>query len=598
MRKKVIAVILASTMAAAGCVPVWAEAEGGDVVVLYTNDIHCAVNEDEENQVLGYAKVAGLKKQLEEEGNEVVLVDIGDAIQGDVIGTLSEGEYIIDIMDQVGYDLAVPGNHEFDYGMEQFLSLTEEASFPYVSCNFTDLTTNETVFEPYEIMKLGGKQIAFLGICTPKTITSSTPKYFQDESGEFIYGFAQDDDGTALYECVQEAADAAREEGADYVIAVSHLGIDASCSPWTSSEVIENTSGIDVFLDGHSHSVVEGDMVKNKDGEEVLLTSTGTKLASVGELTISADGTMTSALVSDGMEADPETESFISEINTEFEDVLNEVVAKTDVALVVNDPETLDQEEPVRLVRTSETNLGDLCADAYRAVTGADIGFANGGGVRADIAAGDITYADIISVQPFGNEICMVEATGQQILDALEMGVMDLPAESGGFQQVSGITFEVHTYIDSSVQVDADGMFVGVDGEYRVKNVKVGGEDLDLNATYTVASHNYMLKNGGDGFNMFQECNMPLEDIMLDNQALIQYITEDLGGTVGEEYANPYGDGRITIVEDAAAAGTEESADETAETTETTEEAVTEEGAETASTEEPAAEEAIEEPAA
>ena len=215
------------------------------------------------------------------------------------------------------------------------------------------------------------------------------------------------------------------------MIAVSHLGIDASCSPWTSSEVIENTSGIDVFLDGHSHSVVEGDMVKNKDGEEVLLTSTGTKLASVGELTISADGTMTSALVSDGMEADPETESFISEINTEFEDVLNEVVAKTDVALVVNDPETLDQEEPVRLVRTSETNLGDLCADAYRAVTGADIGFANGGGVRADIAAGDITYADIISVQPFGNEICMVEVTGQQILDALEMGVMDLPAESG-----------------------------------------------------------------------------------------------------------------------------------------------------------------------
>ena len=550
MNKKILSFILAASMTAACSTAVSAAEQEGGIVVLYTNDIHCAVNEDEENQVLGYARIAGLKKQLEAEGNDVILADMGDAIQGDVIGTLSEGEYIIDIMDQVGYDLAVPGNHEFDYGMDQFLSLAEEASFSYLSCNFKDLTSGEPVFEPYEMMEADGKTIAFIGICTPKTITSSTPKYFQNEDGEFIYGFEQDEDGTALYECVQEAADSARNEGADYVIALSHLGIDASCTPWTSSEVIENTSGIDVFLDGHSHSVIEGETVKNKDGENVLLTSTGTKLSSVGELTIAEDGTFSSALISGGMEADPETEAYINDINTEFEGILNEVVAETDVALVVNDPATADQEEPVRLVRTSETNLGDLCADAYRAVTGADIGFCNGGGIRADIAAGDITYSDIISVQPFGNEICMVEATGQQILDALEMGVMDLPAESGGFQQVSGISFEIHTYLDSSVQLDADGMFQSVDGEYRVQNVKINGEDLDPEKTYTVASHNYMLKNGGDGFNMFQNCNMPLEDIMLDNQALIQYITEDLGGTVGEQYADPYGEDRIVIVEE------------------------------------------------
>lgn len=550
MNKKILSFILAASMTAACSTAVSAAEQEGGIVVLYTNDIHCAVNEDEENQVLGYARIAGLKKQLEAEGNDVILADMGDAIQGDVIGTLSEGEYIIDIMDQVGYDLAVPGNHEFDYGMDQFLSLAEEASFSYLSCNFKDLTSGEPVFEPYEMMEADGKTIAFIGICTPKTITSSTPKYFQNEDGEFIYGFEQDEDGTALYECVQEAADSARDEGADYVIALSHLGIDASCTPWTSSEVIENTSGIDVFLDGHSHSVIEGETVKNKDGENVLLTSTGTKLSSVGELTIAEDGTFSSALISGGMEADPETEAYINDINTEFEGILNEVVAETDVALVVNDPATADQEEPVRLVRTSETNLGDLCADAYRAVTGADIGFCNGGGIRADIAAGDITYSDIISVQPFGNEICMVEATGQQILDALEMGVMDLPAESGGFQQVSGISFEIHTYLDSSVQLDADGMFQSVDGEYRVQNVKINGEDLDPEKTYTVASHNYMLKNGGDGFNMFQNCNMPLEDIMLDNQALIQYITEDLGGTVGEQYADPYGEDRIVIVEE------------------------------------------------
>lgn len=551
MKKNVLYPILAVAVSSLWMIPVSAEEQSGDIVVLYTNDVHCAVAEDEENKVLGYAKAAGLKKQLEEEGNEVALVDAGDSIQGDVIGTLSDGEYIIDIMNQVGYDLAVPGNHEFDYGMEQFLSLADKAEFPYVSCNFQDLATGESVFEPYEIMELGGKKIAFLGICTPKTITSSTPKYFQDETGEYIYGFCQDEDGTALYECVQESADAAKAEGADYVVAVAHLGIDESCSPWTSSEVIENTSGIDVFLDGHSHSTIESETVKNKDGEEVLLSSTGTKLAAVGELTISPDGTMETQLVTDGMEADAETETYIAEISEEFEEVLNEVVAKTEVPLVINDPETIDQEEPVRLVRVSETNLGDLCADAYRAAVGADIGFANGGGVRVDIAAGEITYNDIISVQPFGNEICMVEATGQQILDALEMGVSALPAEYGGFLQVSGITFEVHTYIDSSVRTDENGMFVSVDGEYRVKNVKVGEDDLDLAKTYTVASHNYLLSEGGDGLNMFMDCNMPLESVMLDNQALIQYITENLGGTVGEEYADPYGQERIVIVEEA-----------------------------------------------
>ena len=319
MNKKILSFILAASMTAACSTAVSAGEQEGGIVVLYTNDIHCAVNEDEENQVLGYARIAGLKKQLETEGNDVILADMGDAIQGDVIGTLSEGEYIIDIMDQVGYDLAVPGNHEFDYGMDQFLSLAEEASFSYLSCNFKDLTSGEPVFEPYEMMEAGGKTIAFIGICTPKTITSSTPKYFQNEDGEFIYGFEQDEDGTALYECVQEAADSARDEGADYVIALSHLGIDASCTPWTSSEVIENTSGIDVFLDGHSHSVIEGETVKNKDGENVLLTSTGTKLSSVGELTIAEDGTFSSALISGGMEADPETEAYINDINTEFD---------------------------------------------------------------------------------------------------------------------------------------------------------------------------------------------------------------------------------------------------------------------------------------
>lgn len=551
MKRKLFVGLVTLGMVAGTCVPAMAQEEEGNLVVLYTNDVHCAVVADEESQVLGYSKVAGLKKELEAAGDTVALVDAGDAIQGEAIGTLSSGEYIVDIMNQVGYDLAVPGNHEFDYGMENFLELTEKAEYPYISCNFVDLTADAPVFDAYEILDMDGTKVAFVGICTPKTITSSTPKYFQNDQGEYIYGFRQDGDGTAFYDSVQEAVDAARGEGADYVIAVAHLGIEASCSPWTSSEMIENTTGIDAVLDGHSHSTIEGEKVKNKDGEEVLLTSTGTKLAAIGKLTISEDGVFTSELVSGEVASDPETEEYISGITTEFDEMLGEVVAKTDVPLVINEPSTLDQEEKIRLIRRAETNLGDLCADAYRAVAGADVALVNGGGIRVDILPGDITYNDIISVHPFGNELCMVEATGQQLLDALEMGAMAVPDEFGGFLQVSGLTYEIHTYLDSAVTTDENGLFTGVDGEYRVKNVKVGGEDLDLEKTYTVASHNYLLNDAGDGMCMFQDCNMLLENIMLDNQVLITYITENLGGVVGEEYAEPYGQGRIVAVETA-----------------------------------------------
>ena len=545
MKKRLLGTL---TLAMAVSMGMAAGAEG-DIVVLYTNDVHCAVAQDDENQVLGYAKVAALKEELEEAGSEVILVDAGDAIQGEAIGTLSNVEYLVQIMDEVGYDIAVPGNHEFDYGMEQFLKLAEEADYDYISANFTDLTTGEPVFDAYEIEEEGGVKIAFVGVCTPKTITSSTPVYFQNDAGEYIYGFRQDETGAALYDCVQSAVDAARAEGADYVIAVTHLGIEAECSPWMSTELIGNTNGIDVVLDGHSHSTIEGDLVKNKDGANVLMTSTGTKLSAIGKLTIAEDGALSSELVYDYEGSDPEVEAFIAGIQAEFEETLNQVVAKTDVALVINEPSTLDKEEKIRLVRNAETNLGDLCADAYRYVSGADVALVNGGGIRTDILAGDITYDDIISVHPFGNELCMVEATGQQILDALEMGARVTPEENGGFLQVSGLTYEIHTDMESTVKLDENGMFQGMLGDYRVQNVMIGDEPLDPDKTYTVASHNYMLKNAGDGINMFTECELLLEDIMLDNQVLITYITEGLGGVVGEEYAEPYGQGRIVAVE-------------------------------------------------
>lgn len=547
MKKKLLALTLVLMLLLAGCgsaapaeTPAPAPAEetaylglDNDIVILYTNDVHCAVDDN-----LGYTGLATVKNALEAQGKHVVLVDNGDAVQGDTIGTLSNGEYIIDIMNEVGYDVATPGNHEFDYGMDQFFALTEQANFPYVSANFVDNDGN-TVLDPYVIKDVAGVKIAFVGISTPKTITTSTPKYFQDDNGNYIYSFQQDETGEKLYAAVQSAVDAARAEGAQFVIALAHLGIEEDCSPWTSSEVIVNTTGIDAVLDGHSHSMIQGEKVKNKDGAEVLLSSTETKLAYIGCLTIKDDGSMSTTLISDnGMK------EFIGGIQEEFEELVNTVVASTDVDLIIKDPASGE-----RIVRVSETNLGDLCADAYRAMSGADVAIVNGGGVRADIPAGDITYGQIIAVHPFGNEMCVVECTGQEILDALELGCSKLPAESGGFLQVSGMTYTVDLNVESTVKLDENGMFVEVEGERRVKDVTIGGEPLDPEKTYTLASHNYKLKDCGDGYSMFAD-NVFLQDsVMIDNQVLINYIVDVLGGTVGEEYADPYGQGRITIIE-------------------------------------------------
>ena len=514
-----------------------------DLAILYTNDVHCAVDSG-----IGYAGVAALKQQLLDEGCYVALVDAGDAVQGDAIGTLSKGSYIIDIMNKVGYDAATPGNHEFDYGMDRFFELRDMAEFPYVSSNFVDLATGEPVLEPYTMLAFNGVKVAFVGVSTPLTISTSTPVFFQDADGNFIYGFGQKDGASGFYGIVQQAVDDAIADGATYVIALTHLGIDAVTSPYTSSELIENTRGIDVVIDGHSHSTVECERVKNLDGERVLLTQTGTKLNAVGMLYITKDGSMSTGLVTDYTEKDADTEAYIAQIQAQFEELLNEVVAKSDVDLTIFEPGT---DPAVRIVRNSETNLGDLCADAYRYISGADVAFVNGGGVRTDIAKGDITYGDIIKVHPFGNELCMVEATGQEILDALEMGSRATPEESGGFLQVSGLTYEIHTYVPSSVTLDENNMFVSVDGEYRVKNVTVGGEPLDLNKVYTLASHNYMLKSAGDGYTMFQDNKFLLDSIMIDNQVLINYIVDGLNGVVGANYIDPHGQGRIVAVETA-----------------------------------------------
>ena len=598
--------LLALCMTFTFAVPQSAAAQEEEITILYTNDIHSYIDNNSGDEAgWNYAKLAHLKDSYK----NVLLVDAGDHIQGTAYGSMDKGEMIMDLMVMAGYDLATVGNHEFDYGMDRAMEVMTGYAVPYVSCNFyheKEGKRGENVLDSYRIFETGGKKIAFIGVTTPESFTKSTPAYFQDANGNYLYSFCEDETGEAFYAQIQATVDSARAAGADYVIVVGHLGNVGITPRWTSEQVIKNTTGIDAVIDGHSHETYDT-TYPNKDGKEIPVTQTGTKLANIGKLTIRTDGTITTEMVSvvpdggsatyvvqkgdslsriarnvlgssdswrviyeanrdkisrpnvirpgmvltipggsapneDGKFVDVATDTFIKNIQAQYNESLKVVLGHTDVALTVNNPETGQ-----RAVRNAETNLGDLCADAFRYQLGTDIGLMNGGGIRADIAPGDITYNDTLSVFPFGNMCCAVEATGQQIKDALEMGASSYPQESGGFLHVSGLTFTIDSSIPSSVQMDEKGNFLGVSGAYRVTDIMVNGEPLDLNKTYTVASHNYMLKSGGDGMSMFNGTNVIQDDVMVDVDALSSYIEEKLGGNVGAEYADPKGQGRITI---------------------------------------------------
>ena len=524
----------------------------GEVCILITSDVHCGIENG-----FGYAGLYEIRENLEGQGYDTILIDDGDSIQGDTIGTLSQGEAIIDLMNEMGYDAAIPGNHEFDYGTDRFLELTGMADYPYISCNFNQ--EGEPVFDPYVMIETCGMKIAFVGMTTPVTFKSSTPGCFQDDEGNYIYSFMQEDmTGEALYQAVQDAVDAARADGADYVFAMGHLGNEAACEPWTYGDVIANTTGIDAFFDGHSHDTDEITML-NADGEEVTRYAVGTKLSCIGYMFISPDAGITDAGIWKWdndicapvlLGIENEMSEQVALALADVEASMGEVIASTDVDLFIYDPVEVDEDgDPIRMIKRSEMNLGDLCADAVRAVSGADIGLVNGGGIKSNIPAGDITYGDILNVNPYGNQVCLVEVTGSQILDALEWGARSVPEECGAFLHVSGLTYEIDMNVTSGCTSDENGLCTGITGTRRVSNVMVGDQPLDPNATYTVAGWDFVILKNGDGFSAFDGCTVLSDGLMSDSQALIKYITEDLGGVVGEEYEDPYGQGRITIVQ-------------------------------------------------
>lgn len=524
-----------------------------EIIVLYTNDVHTHID----NELLRYSNIAKMKQELAAAGAEVLLVDAGDHIQGTAFGSMDKGATIVKLMNASGYDLATLGNHEFDYGMEGALNVIQWAGFPYVSANFYNENNGmvgDSVLDAYKVFDFGETEVAFVGITTPESFTKSTPAYFQDAKGNYIYGIAGGADGKELYSTVQTAIDAASKE-ADIVIALGHLGDDPASMPWTSEELIANTTGLDAFIDGHSHSTVEGKAVKDLAGNDVWLTQTGEYLDAIGKMTIKTDGTITTELITEYALADENVkaieDSWISEIDTKLGQVVGSI------------SDTLDNYDADgnRLVRSQETNTGDFAADALYYLfdnmdMDVDVAIMNGGGIRNKAVTGALSYLTCKEIHTFGNVACLQTVTGQQILDALEWGAKDAgAAENGGFLQVSGLKYTIDTNIPSTVQKDEKGVWIGgPTGAYRVKDVQVlnnqtgAYEALNLNAEYNLAGYNYTLRDLGDGFAMFDGAVNVLDYVMEDYMVLANYIGSFANGAV-TGYAEPQG--RITVTAEA-----------------------------------------------
>lgn len=535
--KKILAFLFFFTILICPCAAVPKE----DIIILYTNDVHCGVEDN-----IGYAGLSFYRNEMKKLSPYVTLVDAGDWAQGGTIGSISEGEYIIDIMNAVKYDIAVPGNHEFDYRMPQFLKFAESLDCGLIACNFRDLRTGEIILQPYKILEYGGVKVAFIGAITPETYTTSTPSYFKDKNGNFIYSFDGEEDGKKLCRTIQNNVDEVKAKGADYVILVAHLGEYKGVTEYLSApHVIANTRGIDAVIDGHSHEITPELKINNLDGQDVIITQSGTKLIHIGKVIINKEGKISAGLVNseDIKGKDENIVKVIADIKAQYEGTLSQKLSHTDFILRAMD------DNGDWLIRNGETNLCNLVTDAVLASSAklsagpADIAFCNGGGIRTNIKAGDIELGDVLSVWPFSNYVCMVEISGQSILDELEVGVRLTPNRNGGFLHVAGMTYTVDTSIPTPVTIDNEGaVTISGDKARKICDVFVNGEKLDPNKIYKVISIDYLLFAHGDG-HMFKGAKVIQQPFALVYEVLADYVNQF--ETLPEKYKNP--EGRIKI---------------------------------------------------
>ena len=547
-----------------------------DVTILYTNDVHTYI--DNKSPKPTYAAIAALKKSIEDTGRDVLLVDAGDHIQGTAYGSMDDGATIIELMNEAGYDLATPGNHEFDYGMARAKAVIQEAGFPYVSCNWVDLRTGFNVLPSVKFFFVGGRKIAFVGVTTPETFTKSTPAYFMnDAQTKYIYDILGGEDGQKLYDAVQKAIDKAEFWGADTIIGLGHLGVDPSSSPWTSEEVIAHTHGFTAFIDGHSHTVMANKQVTDASGKAVTLTQTGSYFKNIGKMTVGADGTITTELINTYEGLDAAVAATASNWISAVDDMLGEEIAVGDTKFYINDPAT-----GKRRIRSGETNLGDFVADGIYTYFNeieelhCDVAIMNGGGIRTDVEAGPWSFKTCKTVSPFGNVACLMSVTGKQIQDALEFGARFAGAEgkeNGGFLQVAGARYTIHPMIPNTVQTDDKNVWTGSAATPRVSNVEIYDkttgtyQPLDPNATYALAGMNYTLRNLGDGFAMFDGATL-IKDYVSEDYLVMSSYAAMFGGVDANglphlasanspladypgyllNYEDPYGAGRIQMI--------------------------------------------------
>lgn len=602
--RKILSFLCSALLLVTLCVPASAAATGksNDIVILYINDAHANLD-----RPLSYDTIGALKKQLEKEYRYVLLVDAGDHLQGTEFGSLDKGASIVQLMNKSGFDLAVPGNHDFDYGMDTFLKRTQEADFPYLSCNFyhqSDGVRGERLLEPFHAYHFGKEIVAFIGITTPETILNAVPAHFQDDKGSICYEIAGSESGKALYDEVQNTVNAVRKAGATKVIAVGHLGDDPSSSPWTSEEVIANVSGLDAFIDGHSHSMVRQKQVSGANGTPTLLTQAGENLNKVGIMIIdyktgeirsdlidceelqktvtNKDGSKSSKIVgyqlSSELYAGPDwpidytiaaqKNQWIKKVNLAMKQKIGEI----DVVLENR------SEEGKQLACMQETNTGDFAADAVYYLfdqmdMDVDGAIVYGGGIRNEAIKGVMTCKTCKDIQPFSDSVCLQIVTGQQLLDALEWSARRAGSgeECNGLLQVSGIRYQVDTQWPDSTQKSNDGiMWIGgPTNGYRVHDVEIydkatdGWKPLDTKDHYRIAGSDFILRNAGNGFDMFSSAVNVIDYVMRGYMVLSNYVQAFEDNTIkasnspllekypsfGIDYGSVDGSGRIVFAE-------------------------------------------------
>lgn len=546
--KKILLSLMCLLMLLTGCSKNQSTNDDG-IIILFTNDTHGAIDDN-----LGFESVAGYKKQMEEENKYVTLVDCGDEVQGSYLTTLSKGEIGIKALNFLGYKYATFGNHEFDYGNDRLKELVDLANYQFLNANVTYNGSGTNPFNDipsYAIDQYGKYKVAFIGITTPNTLKDGNPKLFV-ENDKLVFDFCQDENDQKLINRIQEVVDEVKQKGADYVVLMAHIGNEDG-SLYKSINIAEKTKDIDLILDGHSHDSCI-DEYSNLEKKSVIVAQTGSKLESIGKATIHKDGHIDVELIDNVMYQDTDITPDLTELKEEYDSLINGVIGSASKTLSVND------DNGIRLVRSRETAIGDLCSDAIRDYYSCDIAYVNGAGIKSDINEGPITYADVISVHSYGNSIVTTNITGQELIDMLEYWTKDVQkdykdenneavGEFSSFCCISGVRFNVNTDIEPTVIVDEENNLISIGNKRRVSDVCILENNdyvpIDLNKTYTFGSSSYVIMDGGSGMGVYlKNHEVKDDDIVVDYEVLAHYIKDTLNGST-EKYNET--DERIVI---------------------------------------------------